>query len=102
MDVHLHRVSKNKDLADFLLAHEKVERGPLDLSSLPDVLKDQLKPIFEPGVHLGLDGDDIVFMVRIGCVNHCPIVFHQCADFIGHGAISQTRSGGSCSQPCSH
>jgi hypothetical protein len=70
--VYIHRVKKDQTLADALLDQEELGQCPAEYSSLPQHIKDQLRPIFEPGVHLGIliDSSDVVFMVRIGYFLH--------------------------------
>ncbi|KAF6750794.1 hypothetical protein DFP72DRAFT_909329 [Ephemerocybe angulata] len=64
-DVKIHRVQRNASLLKELEEQEQMRKRPLKYAELPDSLKAQFIGIREPGLHVGLEGDDIVFAVRI-------------------------------------
>ncbi|KAF6758423.1 hypothetical protein DFP72DRAFT_194388 [Ephemerocybe angulata] len=66
-EVKIHRVQKKVELLQQLEEQETLNKGPLRYKGLPEELKCQMTKIWEPGLHVGMDGEEIVFIIRIRC-----------------------------------
>ena len=67
-DVHIHRVQRPTMIRE-IEKEEREQGGPIDLDQVPGPLRDKLVGISEPGLHIGMWADKVVFAVQITYVD---------------------------------